>query len=65
MAERFRRGENGGGSAVQHRDRDDVATARPAAQDPTAGTVAREVVYASPAAATTADPARSGSPRSR
>ena len=55
MAERFRRTQNGGGTAVQHHNGDEVATARPAAQDPTAGTIAREAVHVSPAA-TTADP---------
>ena len=56
MAERFRREEQGGGTAVRHRNGDQVAVPRPAAQDPTAGGMAREVVYASPPAATTADP---------
>ena len=54
MATRFRREPNGGGTAV-HRE-EPVATAPPAAHDPTAGTLAREVIYASPEARTTADP---------
>jgi uncharacterized protein len=53
MAERFRREPNGGGAAV-HRE-EPVTTATPAAQDPTAGRLAREVIYASPEART-ADP---------
>jgi succinate-acetate transporter protein len=54
MADRFRREEQGGGTAVRHNG--DTVTTRPAPQDPTAGGMARELVYASPPAATTADP---------
>ncbi len=56
MAERFRREEHSGGTAVQHHNGDSVATAPSGAQDPTAGMTVREVVYASPPAVTTADP---------